>query len=196
MNPKDRGKWRIAQEAARLIAEEGMHDRVAARNKAAVRLGFNPRQGMPRNEDIELALQEHLRLYRYDVQPQYVAKLRQLALEAMKFLRHYSPRLVGGVLDGSAGAYSPITIYLFPDTPEEVMGNLMDARIPFEETSMPVQGKGLQAGHVPGVGFMVDGVRVELCLLPATLKRQLGRKDGAVPGGTIEDVELLLRGLS
>jgi len=194
MNPKDRAKWRIAQEAARLIAQEGIHDRNLARNKAAARLGLKARPGTPGNDEIERALQEYYRLYRFDVQPQHITHLRQLALEAMKFFRRFSPRLVGGVFDGSAGAYSPITIYLFPDTPEEVMQNLMEARIPFEEIPACVNADGSTALPVPGIGFVVDDVRVELCLLPLILKeRGVGRKDKFRSAGTIADVEMLLK---
>ncbi len=194
MNPKDRAKWRIAQDAARLIAQEGIHDWNLARNKAAARLGLKADSGTPGNDEIEAALQEYYRLYRFDVQPQHIARLRQLALEAMRFFRQFSPRLVGGVFDGSAGAHSPITIYLFPDTPEDVMQNLMEARIPFEEISACITADGSGSTPVPGIGFVVDDVRVELCLLPAALKGQtVGRKDKSRPAGSIKDVEMLLR---
>lgn len=195
MNPKDRSKWRIAREAARLMAEDGVHDWNLARSKAAARLGFKPHPpGLPTRDEIDAALGEHHRLYRFAVQTQHIARLRQLALEAMKFFRRFSPRLVGGVLDGTAGAYTPITIYLFPDTPEEVMQSLMEAGIPFEQTSVFLNGNGERPEPVPALEFLVDGVRVELCLLSVALKRQaIGRREKSRPRGTIEDVEILLR---
>lgn len=194
MNHKDRSKWRIAQEAARLMAEEGIHDISVAKHKAATRLGLNPNQGLPRNEDVEIALQEHHRLYRSHVQPRHIARLRQLALEAMQFLRRFSPRLVGGVMDGSAGAFSPITLYLFPETPEEVIHCLMDGKIPFSEIAVILKrGEGDQQEY-PGIEFYVDGVRLELCLLPPGFRLQSpGRRDRPLQWGSIEDVRALIQ---
>lgn len=194
MNHKDRSKWRIAQEAARLMAEEGIHDCVAAKHKAAVKLGMNPTQGLPRNEDVETALQEHHRLYRAHIQPQHIARLRQLALEAMRFFRQFSPQLVGGVLDGSAGAFSPVTLCLFPETPEEVIHSLMDGHIPFVEISVNLRNGGNGYEEFPGIEFFVDGVRMELCLLPSVFRQQAAsRWDKTLPRGVIEDVEALVQ---
>jgi len=176
------------------MAEEGVHDLGTARQKAALRLGMNPTRGLPRDEDVEMALQEYHRLYRSRVQPQHIASLRQLALEAMRFFRHFSPRLVGGVLDGSAGAHSPVTLNLYPETPEDVLRSLMDNRIPFTEIRADSRGNGKFQGECPGLAFTVDGVRVELCLFPVVFRQQAtGRRDRRVSGGTIEEVEALVR---
>jgi hypothetical protein len=194
MMPRDKIKWRIAQEAARLMAEEGVHEYLPAKNKAAARLGVTDSRRLPRNEDIDQALEEHHRLYRADVQPRHIIRLRKLALEGMRFLKDFSPRLAGGVLEGSAGEFSPITLHLFPDAPEDVIRKLMDGGIPFTEKTVSLPAGPNRPDLYPALCFWVDGVEVELVLLPVELKQQRwARKDKNLPKGDTEDVEELIR---
>lgn len=193
MNTKDRTRRLIAQEAARLMAEEGFHEYLPAKTKAAARLGVTDVRRLPRNEEIDAALEEYHRLYRAEVQPRHIVRLRKLALEAMRFLKAFEPRLVGGVLDGSAGEFSPITLHLFPDAPEEVMHRLMDAKIPFTEKSVTLPNGLNRSAIYPGLSFWVDGVAIDLVLLPVELKQQRWvRKDKNLPRGDAEDVEALI----
>jgi hypothetical protein len=193
MHPKDRLRLRIAQEAARIMAEEGVHDRLPAKQKAAARLGVTDARQLPRNEEIDQALEEYHRLYRPDIQRQHIARLRTLALEAMRFLKDFSPRLVGGVLEGSAGEFSPVTLHLFPDSPEDVMRKLLDGRIPFTEKTVPVYpGQNRPALACPALCLWADGVEIQLVLSPPESK-QRARKDKALPKGEAKDVEELLR---
>ncbi len=193
MRAKDRVRLLIAQEAARIMAEEGVHDRLPAKQKAAARLGVADARQLPRNEEIDQALEEYHRLYRSAVQRRHIAHLRRLALEAMGFFKDFSPRLVGGVLEGSAGEFSPITLHLFPDSPEDAMRKLMDGGIPFtEKTAALFSSPNRAASAYPALCFWVDGVEVELVLLPQELKLR-ARKDRNSPKGDTEAVEALLR---
>jgi hypothetical protein len=197
MSTKDKARLLIAQEAARIIAEEGVNDYLPAKNKAAARLGIANSRSLPRNEEIDQALEEYHRLYRAETQPLHIARLRKLALEAMRFLEEFSPRLIGGALDGSASKYSPIILYVYPESPEEIIKKLVEARIPFKEGTFS-----LNLGHrrgmtYPALDFFVDGVRVELAVLPPELKGQrINRKEKTVPGGSLQDVEKLINGIS
>jgi hypothetical protein len=194
MQTRDKIRLSIAQEAARIIAEEGIHDYLPAKQKAAARLGITEPRNLPRNEEIDLALKEYHRLYRADIQPQHIIRLRKLALEAMRFLKKFSPRLVGGVLEGSAGKFSPITLYLFPDSPEDVIRILIDGRIPFSEKSVSLSLGTNRSTSYPALCFLVDDVEVELVLLPAELRQQrLERKNRTAMRGDAEAVEALIR---
>lgn len=190
MANEDRLRQRIAMEAARIMAEEGIDDHGLARKKAAARLGVAAHGKLPRKEEIDAALVEHHRLFRPSDQPRLLARLRKLALEAMRFLADFSPLLVGGVWNGGAGRFSPIRLHLFPQAPEDVMRKLWDARIPFEEKShsdmeLP--------GEQPALHFYVDGTRVELLLFPAAWKsRSLRRKGGAPVGGDVKELQKLM----
>lgn len=194
MYPKDKIRQRIAQEAARLIAEEGVHEYLPAKQKAAARLGVSASRHLPRNEEIDAALEEYHRLYRAYIQPRHITRLRKLALEAMRFLSEFSPRLVGGVLEGSAGEFSPITLHLFPAAPEDVIGKLINSRIPFTEKSVSLPLGRSRTTSFPALCFLVDGVTVDLTLLPAEFRQyRPARKDREAPKGDERAVEKLIR---
>lgn len=192
MSAPDRIRRRIAVEAARLMVEEGLHEYLAAKQKAAVRLGIADTRALPRNEEIDQALSEYHRIYRAEVQPRHIARLRTLALEAMHFLAAFSPRLAGGVLDGSAGEFSPITLHLSTDQPEAVIQRLLEHGIRFEEKSVCLSAGQNRSETWPALSFLADGVRIELVLLPENAKQaRPARKDA--PKGTPAEVEALIR---
>jgi hypothetical protein len=190
---EDRLRTRLAVEAARIMAEEGIEDHGLAKKKAAARLGIATQRNLPCREEIEAALIEHHRLFGRAVQPERLATPRRLALEAMQFLAAYSPLLVGGVWSGCAGKFSPIRLYLYPPTPEDVIRKLLDAHIPYEEKSHKVVRDAETLPDQPALHFYVDGVRVELLLLPSSWKGQtLRNKSGLLAGGGIKDLERLI----
>lgn len=122
----------LAQECARLLAEEGLTDFRVAKRKAAQRLAITDLRLLPDNQEIEQALLDYQRLFQADRQPQQLQKLREAALNALRFLADFRPRLVGSVLSGTAGPNTAIQLHLFADTPEDVALFLMNQRIPFE----------------------------------------------------------------
>ena len=123
---------RIAQEAARLMTEEGVQDYYAAKRKAAQHLGAPDTRNMPKNNEVEAALEDHQRLFRGEQQAGHLKFLREGAVQAIHFLADFNPRLVGSVLSGTAGQHADINLHLFADTPEEVSLFLMEAHIPFQ----------------------------------------------------------------
>ncbi|MFZ1830119.1 MAG: hypothetical protein WAW42_15455 [Candidatus Competibacteraceae bacterium] len=122
----------LAQECARLMAEEGITDFRTAKRKAALRLAVTDKGLLPDNREIEQALLNYQRLFQADHQPQRLQELREAALNAMHFLAHFRPKLVGAVLSGTAGSNTPIQLHLFADTPKEVTLFLMEQHVPFE----------------------------------------------------------------
>ncbi len=189
----DRLRARIALEAARIMAEEGIEEPGLAKKKAVARLGVATQRNLPRREEIEAALLEHQRLFGQYDQPQRLARLRKLALEAMRFLAVFSPVLAGSVWSGSAGKHSPIRLYLYPHAPEEVIRKLLDAHIPFEEKSHSVSRDAETLAGQPAFHFHVDGVRVELLLLPHSWKsNKLHKQSSALAGGGIKELERLI----
>lgn len=136
MTRRDRDHRRLrtllAQECARLMTEEGIKDFRTAKRKAALRLAISDRAVLPDNTEIEQAVIERQRLFHATQQPVHLRKLRQDALEAMRFLARFRPKLVGSVLTGTAGLHSDIQLHLFADTPNEVLLFLMEHHIPLE----------------------------------------------------------------
>src|SRR5688572_30962813 len=109
----------LAQEAARVMAEHGVSDFLFAKRKAAERLGVTDNAVLPRNIEIEEALAEYQRLFGGDSHVETLYAQRQVALEAMKRLKEFEPRLVGPVLSGTATEHSQVQIHLFADRSEE-----------------------------------------------------------------------------
>lgn len=109
--PRDQSLRRhIAYAAARLIAEEGLTDYLAAKMKAAHSLGCGPKEVLPDNHEIEAALREHLAIFQRDSQPQELRELREIALEVMRRLLRFSPLLVGPIFTGTANRFSIIEL--------------------------------------------------------------------------------------
>jgi hypothetical protein len=164
-NTKDiRMRTQLAQEAARLIAEEGINDFHVAKHKAAERLHAPQTHNLPRNDEIQLALNEYQRLFKADSQPQQLQRLRQISQRAMTFFEEFEPRLVGAVLDGTATEYSEITLHLFSDTPEALTLFLLNRHIPFEQCTRRLTMSNGELIDVPGYQVMLEDAPVLLLL--------------------------------
>ena len=163
---------RIAIEAARLIAEQGMRDYHAAKLKAASRLGLSGSAPLPRNSDIDAALREHQRLFQSRSQPRQLARLRETAVEAMRFFAAFEPRLVGAVLDGSADEFSAVCLHLFTDNLREITDLLADSAIAHEQQDRRMRlGAGIEI-EVPAIVFAADGITIDVSVFAVDGLRQ------------------------
>lgn len=161
----------LAQEAARIMSEQGIDDYRLAKRKAAERLGATDIAVLPKNTEIEAALAEHQRLFEADTHSSTLTALRRTALNAMKLLKRFQPRLVGPVLTGTASVHSEVNLHLFADGTETVALHLMEQGIPHRiaerrlryEPNRLVAYPVVQfvAGNRPidSVVFPVDGIR-------------------------------------
>lgn len=157
---------RIAVEAARLIAEDGVHDYHDAKRKAVRRLGLPDATTLPRNSEIDEALREYQRLFRSGSQPARVAVLREAAVEAMRFLARFEPRLVGAALDGSADEHSAVCLHLFSDNPDDVLVFLDEQAIPFAQQTRRMRADKVREAHHPVFTFVAGDVPVDLTVFP------------------------------
>lgn len=195
-------RQRLAQEAARLMAEEGVQDFFAAKRKAAERLGAPHTQNMPRNKEIEEALQDYQRLFLGAEGTEQLRRLRAAAVQAMRFFAPFEPRLAGSVLTGTAGAHSDVNLHLFADAPEEVNLFLMGAGIPFEVGLRRLRLNRETSGDIPSVRFLAGEHTIEALIFPANGIRQaplspvdgrpmeraaLGRVEELLEGGSLSD---------
>ncbi len=170
----------LTQEAARIMAEEGVRDFYLAKRKAADRLGASGTQNMPRNQEIQEALLEYQRLFKSDAQPDQLRRLREAAAEAMRFFRAFRPRLVGPVLDGTASDWSDVLLHVFADTSEEVAIFLMDEGVPFEPSERRFRVGRDTWAVFPVFRFVAGDVTVDLTVFDRTGIRQapLSQVDG------------------
>ena len=122
----------IAYLAARLIAEDGITDFAAAKQKAARQLGVTDQASLPDNVEVDAALKSHQALFQRDSQPQECWALRQIAIEVMRGLDRFSPWLVGAVLTGSANRFSPIELEIVADDAKQLEMFFFNIGTPFD----------------------------------------------------------------
>lgn len=124
----------IAQQAARMMAEEGVHDYAYAKKKAGRQLGFSENSVLPTNAEIEEEIRLYHEIYNADEQPTELERLRKAALMTMQLFERFNPRLTGSVLDGTAGKFAQTEIHLFADSAKEIEIFLLSQQIPFESS--------------------------------------------------------------
>ncbi|MBB1473694.1 hypothetical protein H5368_11690 [Luteimonas sp. MC1782] len=165
-------RHRLAHEAARLIAEGGIRDFHHAKRKAAERLGIHDDASLPRNHEIEDALREYQRLFLGDTHAGQLQVRREAALQALEFFAAFDARLVGPVLEGTAGPHAPVTLHLYCDDADAVPRFLGDAGIPAESHSRRVRLDRARVGEFPAWLFSAGDTVIELTVLPAAALRQ------------------------
>ncbi|MDH5300267.1 MAG: hypothetical protein OEW58_02765 [Gammaproteobacteria bacterium] len=163
-------RTRLAHEAARIMAEEGVGDYGQAKRKAAQRLHQPTTEDLPSNQEIERALRKYQSLFRLE-QPGHLQVLRKEALHAMRFFKRFSPVLVGPVADGNAGKFSEIILHLFADTTEEVTIFLINNDIPFDQTHVTLNIAGKGKISFPSFEFMAGDAPVALVVMPVSTQR-------------------------
>jgi hypothetical protein len=162
----------LAQEAARVMAEHGIRDFLAAKRKAAERFGVVDSAVLPKNTEIEAALAQYQRLFGAESHPQLLLSQRYVAVQAMRCLADFAPRLVGSVLSGTATAHCDVQLHIFADTAEAVLISLMERSIPHEVTERRVKMNAERVLAYPAVRFALDDQAVEATVFPADGIRQ------------------------
>jgi hypothetical protein len=122
----------IAQQAARMMAEDGISDFAYAKKKAGRHVyGSVNNDVLPSNAEIEDELKLYNALFLSDEQPENLYHLRKNALFTMRLLERFNPHLTGAVLDGTAGLGTETHIHLFADSLKDVEMFLLNQDIPF-----------------------------------------------------------------
>ena len=141
----------LAEEAARIMAQEYIDDYKLAKQKALHRLGYSEHTPLPSNAEIHQALTLYQELFATEQQSSELKQLRQAALNAMQLCQDYNPHLVGAVLNGSAQHHYEIQIHLFNDDPESIAICLIGKNIPYrlgqQNYRYPYKGKYKEKAH-------------------------------------------------
>ena len=128
--PRDaQNRVRIAQAAARLIAEHGISDWSLAKRKAARQLMLPEREALPGDDEVAAALADHHALFRRDEHSEQLRAQREQALRWMKRLAEFSPLLTGGVAQGWATEHSDIRLELVAGDAKAVEMVLLNADV-------------------------------------------------------------------
>lgn len=162
----DRARQVLAQEAARIICEQGIQDYRLAKIKAAERLGMRERGSLPGNPEIEQAVSEHLALFGRESHSSLLQALRKAAVSAMDLLADYSPRLVGPVLSGTAGESSAVNLHVFTDTPEQIAYVLDCGDIPYKPFERRLQSRRKHPQSFAAFRFNYLDALVEVTVFP------------------------------
>lgn len=172
-----RMRERIAQQAARLIAEDGLQDYALAKRKAAQQIGAADTHNLPNNHEVEQALRDYQALYQREEQDERLRQLRQQALAVMRLLEPFNPYLTGSVLNGTASRHSDINLQLFADSAKDVELFLMARQIEYKrgERRLPV---GKEMRTLP-VFTLLDGLaEVNVTVFGSGDLHQLPRSHG------------------
>ena len=162
----------LAQEAARIMAEQGIEDFLQAKRKAADRLGVHDVSVLPKNVEIEEALRAHQRLFGRESHDHTLKDQRRIALDTMRLLEEFNPRLVGSVLTGTATNYSDINLHLFADRSESVAIRLMDLAVPHQFYERRVKMDAERTVNYPALRFDASGRTVDATVFPIDGIRQ------------------------
>jgi len=182
-----RDRTRIAQAAARLIAEHGLTDWTLAKRKAARQLMLPETTGLPSNDEIEAALADHHALFGGEA---HLAALRRQRVEALGWMRRlarWKPLLVGGVAEGWAGEHSDVRVELVADDPKSVEIALAGEGIAY--AALP------QRADDTAAHLRIDSPRaaIRVAIVTAQQRRNRPRADDDVRLDIDELVEILAR---
>jgi hypothetical protein len=172
---------RIAQVAARLIAEHGITDWSLAKRKAARQLMLPEREALPGDDEVQAALAEHHALFARDTHEDQLREQRDRALLWMRRLAQFAPHLTGGVAEGWATEYSDIRIELVAEDAKAVELVLLNAGETYRAMGSDRDG----ASEL----YLDRGVR--LSIRTPEQSRQRSRRDGGVRLSTAAVAALL-----
>lgn len=161
----------LADEAARLICDEGMTDYRGARLKAAERLGLNPRNAQVENQRIEAAVLERQRLFGGAGYQQRLRTMRQTALRAMQLLADFRPRLAGGLVSGAIGTGHRVQLQVFAEHAEIVEMRLHDRRIPFDQAERRYRFADGREREIPLLRFDAGGIGIDVAIFDPEAER-------------------------
>jgi hypothetical protein len=121
----------IAAEAARIMSTQSISNYRTAKQKAAERLGINLRSSIPSNAEVESELRAYQEMYGGKQHFDHLRNKRKVALNVMRSLAPFSPRLVGPVLEGTADEHARVALHLFNDPPDAIVIHLLDKGLVF-----------------------------------------------------------------
>ncbi len=177
------------------MAEHGIEDHSFAKRKAAARFGMTETSPLPTNSEVDSALAEYQRLFAAPDHRQTLNAQRLCAVEAMRLLQRFNPKLVGPILNGSATPHQTITLHLFSDSVEAVSIELIDRKVPYRLTEQQIKMSRERQQRCPVVCFSCFEFSIEAIVFPTDGDRQapLSAIDGRpMRRGTLSEVIKLL----
>jgi hypothetical protein len=167
---------RIAQAAARLIAEHGLNDWGLAKRKACRELGLPDHEALPGNDEVEEALRNYNTLFHGTAQEASLRAQRLDALRWMERLVQWKPLLTGAVAAGWATEHSEVRLELEAEDPKTVELSLINAGVPY--ATLPAPGGEAQPAQLR---LESPQATVRLVILSPQQRRNRPRRDRSAP---------------
>ena len=165
-------RTRLAHEAARWIVASSLHDYPLARRKIARRHGIRNPADLPHDDEILAALVQHQRVFSRAEDRRAVQRLRAAARDAMQFFKHFHPRLVGPVRDGTAHARTPIELHVHTDDTDAVQHFLEENAIKARLRSHRIYLTRARPLDILVWHFQMDDMAFHVAVLPDAALRQ------------------------
>lgn len=147
---------RIAQAAAKLIAEHGIPDWSLAKRKAARSLMLPEREPLPADDEVAAALVEYHALFGGAAHAATLRAQRAEALRWMVKLREFAPLLAGGVAAGWATEHSDIRLELVANDAKLVELALLNAGVAYRAVQSDRDGAAELFVDAPGAGLRLS----------------------------------------
>lgn len=166
------GTGDLVQEAARIFVEEMLTDYGQAKRRAAERLGLSSRSGLPDNARVEAEVLAYLRLFGGAGYAERLRRLRSTAVQAMRMLARFEPRLSGAVVSGAVHEAHRVQLHCFPDQPELVDVFLAERGLAAEPDEREYRYGDGRSERVPLARFEAGEVGIDLALFAPGRQRQ------------------------
>jgi hypothetical protein len=186
-----RDRTRIAQAAARLVAEHGITDWSLAKRKAARQLMLPQRTALPSDDDLVQALADHHALFGGAAHAASLRRQREEGLAWMRRLAAWEPLLVGGVAAGWATEHSDVRIELVADDPKAVEMALAGSGVAYAASSPGEDAE--RAAGITQLRIATPRATIRLAILAPQQRRNRPRDDDE-PRLTAAEIAALLAG--
>lgn len=181
---------RLIAAAARRLLDGCDCDAETAIYQAARELGLRDRARLPPTALVIEAACAERRLFGGDRHHACLAALRATAIEAMRFLASFEPRLTGGVLEGWAGDGARVSIQLFTDDTESLQLRLAELGTQARITNNRAGSSRTTEPH-ERLTFVAGSVPIDLCIYRVVdLRRRTTARDSR--RATLAEVEGLV----
>lgn len=161
----------LAQEAARIMAEDGYRDYLAAKRKAGVRLGVGTKH-LPTNREITEALENRQRLFETNEHLARVRNARLIAIDVMNLFGDMEVRAAGAAAGAVSTDHTPVEIHVFVEPVEKITIHLVNQRVVFRLSERKVRWCNGRTESIPVFAFEYKGAKVEVLAFPLTALRE------------------------
>ncbi|MDE0854509.1 MAG: hypothetical protein OSA97_08800 [Nevskia sp.] len=154
----------LVQEAARILCEEAVLDYRSAKLKAAQRLGLGGNTPLPDNARIQAAVIDYQRLFGGREYAERLRQLRSTAVQAMRLLAEFQPRLSGAAVNGAITAAHRVQLHVFVDKAEALDLFFEHRHIPYRQDDRAYRYANGSEDNVPLLRFEAGAVGIDVAM--------------------------------